>query len=465
MPLTKMDRPPQKELQESPLSTTGEARRTRPWRRHALWLVVVAVLAAGGYYGYTRWSGTETASSAAGKKGFDPATRITPVVAAPARSGDINVYINGLGTVTPLKTVTVHSRVDGQLMRVPFTEGQVVKEGDLLAEVDPRPFQAQLKQAEGQLERDQALLANALLDLDRYRTLLKQDSIAEQQVATQEALVRQYAGAVKVDQGQADNARLQLVYCRITAPIGGRLGLRQLDPGNVIHASDQNGLVVITQLQPITVVFTIAQDSLPSVMKRLQMGEKLPVDAYDRAQKTKLDSGFLLTVDNQIDTTTGTVKLKAQFPNANLGLFPNQFVNTRMLLETKRAVTVVPAAAMQRGAQGTYVYVVNKADNTASLRPVNFGTAEGERMEVTSGLAPGELVVVDGADRLREGAKVELAEKRPTFTPPLDGGGNGDGKRRRQQGDGAPANPAEAGPDRASPDGGKSPARPAAAGN
>jgi multidrug efflux system membrane fusion protein len=426
---------PEPELQErfaTPIES-GSLRPHKLWSRAWPWLAVLCIVAVTGYLIYTHRGDTQQTS---GRKQFDPTNRVMPVIAAPAKTGEINVYINGLGTVTPLRTVVVHSRVDGELLRVLFNEGQVVKEGQLLAEIDPRPFQVQLTQAEGQLARDQALLANARIDLDRYRTLLKQDSIAEQQVATQEALVHQYEGAVKADQGQVDSARLQLVYARITAPISGRLGLRQVDPGNIVHAADQNGLVVITQLTPISVVFTIPQDGLPAVMKRLQAGDKLPVDAYDREQKTKLASGFLLTVDNQIDPTTGTVKLKAQFPNDNQMLFANQFVNTRMLLETKRDVTVIPTAAMQRGAQGTYVYVV-KSDNTANLRPATFGVSEGERIEVTSGLTPGDLVVVDGADRLREGAKVELADKRPTFTPPLDGGGKKGGGRRRGQGDGA----------------------------
>jgi multidrug efflux system membrane fusion protein len=292
----------------------------------------------------------------------------------------------------------------------------VVKAGDLLAEIDPRPFQVQLMQAEGQMARDQALLANARIDLERYRTLFEKDSIAKQQVDTQAALVRQYEGVVKSDQSALENARLQLTYSRITAPVSGRLGLRQVDPGNVVRASDPNGIVVITQLQPIAVIFTIPQDNLPVVMKRLQSGAKPPVEAWDRENRQKLASGTLITVDNQIDSTTGTVKLKAQFGNEDSGLFPNQFVNVRMLVDTRREVVTIPGAALQRGSQGTFVYVI-KDDKTVTVRPVKLGPAEGERVSVEAGLAEGERVVTDGLDRLREGARVELAQ-RPGDPPP-----------------------------------------------
>jgi multidrug efflux system membrane fusion protein len=292
-------------------------------------------------------------------------------------------------------------------MEVLFREGQIVSSGDLLAKIDPRPFEAQLIQAEGQMARDQALLKNAQLDLQRFRSLLERAAIPKQQADTQESLVHQYEGAVKADQGQIDNVKLQLVYCRITAPISGRVGLRLVDPGNIVHANDPNGLVVITQLQPIAVIFPIPEDSLPEVLARLKAGEHLPVEAYDREMRQKLAVGSLLTADNQIDPTTGTVRLKATFPNEKNELFPNQFVNARLLVDVRREAIVVPASAIQRGPQGTFVYVV-KADQTATLRPVNVNEIQGGDASIKTGLSPGELVVVDGQDRLREGTKVDL---------------------------------------------------------
>lgn len=383
----------------------GGGRRGLAWRGLA-WLLGFAAIAGGIWYFMGRGPDQSTA------EGKDPANaaRAIQVVAAVAKTSDVNVYLKGLGTVTPLFTVAVKSRVDGQLMKVLFREGQIVQAGEVLAEIDPRPFQVMLTQAEGQMARDQALLRNSQIDLERYRLLFSQDSIPQQQLATQESLVHQYEGAIKVDQGQIDNARLQLVYSRVVAPVSGRVGLRQVDPGNIVHAADANGLVIITQLQPITVVFSIPEDDLSNVVERLQQGAKLPVEAYSRDDKVKLAGGVLLTVDNQIDVTTGTVKLKAQFPNDDNKLFPNQFVNVRMLLDVRHGATVISASAIERGAKGIFVYVV-KDDRTVSARPVTTGPAEGEIISIEKGLVAGELVVVDGADKLRDGAKVEPASR------------------------------------------------------
>lgn len=348
------------------------------------------------------------------------AGRPTPVAVAAAASGDVDIVLSALGTATPMKTVVVKSRVQGELVRVHFQEGEWVKEGQLLAEIDPRAFQVQLAQAEGQYARDKAQLENAKVDLERYRGLVAQDSAPKQQLDTQAALVRQYEAALKVDQSQIDNARLQLAYARITAPTSGRVGLRQVDPGNMVTGSEANGLVVITQLQPITVLFTVPQDNVPAVMKRAQSGERIPVEAWDRAQQTRLASGELASVDNVIDPATGTVKLKARFANADGALFPNQFVNVRMKLDTLRGAVVIPSAAVQRGSQGMFVYVV-KPDRTVTLRSVKLGPADGPRVAVSEGLAVGESVVVDGVDRLREGAKVEVVGERPQVKTGPDG--------------------------------------------
>lgn len=393
--------------------------------RRNRWTATIAIAglaAVGGAAWYAGSSPSNSANTAAPRGALerdgrvDPSLRGIPVVAAAVRQGSLDVYLFALGTVTPLNAVVVRGRVDGQLMRVAFEEGQMVNAGDLLAQIDPRPFEVQLTLAAGQLARDQALLENARTDVERYRTLLAQDSISRQQVDTQESLVRQYEAAVQADQGGIDNAKLQLAHARVTAPIGGRVGLRQVDPGNIVRASDANGIVVITQLRPIGVVFPIPEDSLPRVMKRLHAGDRIPVDAYDRAQKEKLGSGRLLAADNQIDAATGTIKLKAEFPNADGALFANQFVNVRLPIETRADAVLAPTAAIQRGAAGTFVYVV-KDDRTVAVTPVKVGPVQGEIAAIDSGVSAGAMVVVDGADRLREGAKVELVVRDTPAAP------------------------------------------------
>jgi multidrug efflux system membrane fusion protein len=373
-------------------------------RRWWIPLLVIGLLVVG-TSAYLIRSGK--ANSAAAKQQANAMNRATPVAAAAAKKGDMPLYLGGLGTVAPLNTVAVKSRVDGQLMEVLFREGQMVNSGELLAVIDPRPFQVQLTQAEGQMARDQALLKNSLLDLERYRVLWQQDSIPKQQFDTQEALVKQYEGTVKLDQGLVDNAKLQLTYCRITAPVSGRIGLRLVDPGNIVRATDTNPLVVITQLQPITVIFPIPEDSLQPVLAKLRGVAQLPVEAYDRQQKIKLATGSLLTIDNQIDPATGTVKLRAVFANKENELFPNQFVNARLLIDVKREVIIIPSPAIQRGVQGPYVYVITP-ERTVVVRPVTVDQSHGGETSITAGLSPGEVVVVDGADRLREGARVEV---------------------------------------------------------
>ena len=375
-------------------------------RRHWLrWSLIAAVLLAVGYAIFVR---PFMRPAAAARGAFD--SRPLPVTAEAARKSNLNVRQVALGTVVPVYTVTIRSRVDGELQKIFFEEGTTVEAGAPLADIDPRPFEVQKLQSEAQLARDNALLDNARLDLDRFQTLLDQDSVARQQVDTQAALVRQYEAAIKVDQAQVASAALQLAYAHITSPIAGRIGLRYVDQGNMVHASDANGLAVITQLHPITVLFAIPQDAVPKVMKRFATGEPMVVEAFDRDGRTLLATGKLVTVDNQIDPTTGTVKLRAEFPNKDDALFPNQFVNVQLMVEELQGVTVVPTAAVQRGTTGTFVYLV--ADQkTATVRQVETGPSENRAIVITKGLAPGDVVVVDGVDKLRDGSQVELVSR------------------------------------------------------
>lgn len=394
-------------------------------------LLLLAVVAGWWWFG----------KSSAGVKqsgGFD---RAVPVAVAAAFKGDLNLSLNALGTVTPAQSVIVKSRVDGQLLRVHFKEGQFVKAGDLLAEIDPRPFEVQLAQAEGQLARDTALLKNAQIDLERYQMLWSQDSIAKQEVDAQAALVRQYEGTVKVDEGQVADAKLQLTYAKITAPLSGRVGLRQVDPGNIVNTSDANGIVTITQVQPMYVVFTLPEDNLPRLIQKINTKQAIAVDAYDRSQRLKLASGSLVAIDNQIDTTTGTLKIKALFGNEDNALFPNQFVNARLRIDTLRDMTLVPVDAVQNGAQGNFVYVVqapnaecvscgDSRENTATvkLQSVEIGESDGKHVVVDRGIEIGKAVVVEGVEQLRDGSRIDVVQRdgqkveAPAKGPAAEGG-------------------------------------------
>ncbi len=374
------------------------------------WAVLAAIVLGGAWWGWGAYQKSVAAAHA--KKGGGA----VPVGIAVARRGDMPVYLDGLGNVTAFYTVTVHSRVDGQLMSVGFKEGQYVSQGDMLAEIDPKPYQAALDQAAGALARDQAQLANANLDLARYKELIAQDAIPKQQLDTQAALVGQLQGTVKNDEAAVEAAKVQLDYCRITSPISGRVGLRLVDPGNIVHASDANGMLVVTQLQPISVVFTLPEDSVPQVMRKITAGVTLPVKAYNRDRSALLATGKLLTMDNQIDPTTGTSKLKAVFDNKDNALFPNQFVNIRLLLETRHEQTLVPQAAVLRGSQGTYVYAVGK-DSAVDVKVVKVGAIEDGTALIESGLQPGESVVTDGADNLQPGSKVVSDSAAPSAPP------------------------------------------------
>lgn len=400
------------DVRDSRTPTPGRASGTSPAAsggHYWVW-VLVAVLAAGGFWYYFGRSnpGSSAAAGTNPAKPGDlnaPGNFLIPVVTATATRGDLPVFLNGLGNVTAFNTVTVRSRVDGQIVKINFVEGQSVKDGDSLIEIDPRPYQVQQEQAEGQLAKDQAQLHDAQIDYERYKLLYQEGVIPKQQLDTQQAAVGTNEGAIKADQAAIDSAKLQIVYCHITAPISGRVGLRLVDIGNIVHATDTNGLLVITQLQPISVIFTLPQDQLPQVMAKMHQGT-LAVEAFDRDNTTKLATGKLLTIDNQIDTTTGTYKLKAVFDNSKNELFPNQFVNVHLLVDTKKNIVLVPSTAILRGAQGTYVFAVG-SDNTVKVHNVTLAETTAGITGIASGLEAGDVVVTDGQDKLQDGSKVE----------------------------------------------------------
>jgi multidrug efflux system membrane fusion protein len=408
------------------------------------WILVLLILGGLGYGGYRWWSVAKPAAADAtqptdnagggggrgrGGRGRGGGGGRPAVVTVAARKVDMPVYLTGLGTVTAFNTVTVRSRVDGQLVHVAFKEGQFVNQGDLLAEIDKRPFEVQLAQAKGQLARDQALLASAMTEQSRNQLLLQRGLIPKQQVDLQAATIGQYEGAIQADQAQIDNANLQITYSRIPAPISGQIGLRLVDEGNIVRAADPGGLVVITQLQPISVLFSIPEDDLGKVLKKLRAGDRLRAEAWDHDYTMKIADGTLLTADNQIDPTTGTSKLKAVFDNKNNALYPNQFVNIKLLVDVLKNAIVIPGATIQRGSQGTFVYTVNE-NQTAELRVVNIQNTEGNDVALSSGVQAGEMVVLEGMDKVQEGGKVDVqtpGQGTDASAGPRNGGGGGRG--------------------------------------
>ena len=421
--------------QINPLGEGSNKSNGKGW----VWILIILVLAGGGYYYYRSHASAETKAAPA-PGGRANAAGPVSVAVSTALKEDVPYYLSGLGSVTPYNTVTIKSRVDGQLQKVLFTEGQFVHEGDLLAQIDPRPFQVALEQMEGQLARDQAQLNDARVDFARYTELVKEGVIAQQQVDTQRATVGQLEGAIRADQAQIDNQKLQLVYCNISAPLTGRVGLRLVDQGNMVHATDPNGLVVITQVQPIATLFTLPEDSLQDVIQHMK-SEQLGVEAYSRDDQTKLATGKLLTIDNQIDPTTGTVRFKAQFENRDLSLWPNQFVNIRLMLDVRKNAIVVPLAAVQRGTQGSYVYTVKNGH--ANFQPVKVDLTQGNISLIASGVSVGDQVVVDGQDRLQTGSAVEVHSATPNAPGNAPAGGpaqvdnTGGGGRGQKSGGGA----------------------------
>jgi multidrug efflux system membrane fusion protein len=411
--------------------------RPEPRKRRGLvkWLVVV-VLAVAAIFGWEQFQKRETESQRSASSGSPPQT----IRDAPVATSDVPIIINALGSVVPLATVVVRTQISGQLQKVGFEEGQIVKKGDFLAQIDPRPFEATRAQFQGQLEKDTALFDQAQADLQRFETLSRQDSIAKQQVDDQRFLVKQDHAAMATDQAQIDAANLNIAYCHIVAPTGGRVGLRQVDPGNYVQPTDVGGLVLLTQLEPISVIFTVPEDDLPQIQARMKTGAILPVAIYDRANVNKLQDGTLAFIDNQIDVTTGTVKLRALFDNKDDSLFPQQFVNARLTVDTLSNAIVAPNAAIQQGSQGPFVYVV-AADNTVSVRQIKSGPVDGERTAILSGLKAGENVVIDGVDRLRDGAKVVVRNTQAQTAPTTKASGaagatepdpQGQHRRRRQ---------------------------------